>query len=300
MLEGQDLIGRVALITGASRGIGRTIALQLAAQGADICVAAKTVTPQPTLPGTIHSVAAEVRALGRRALAVQVDVRNDADVARMVAECEKELGAVDILICNSGALWWKSVAETPMSKFDLVVGVNVRAVFSCVRAALPGMISRGFGRIIVMSPPVDLGWLRHGGKVAYLISKFGMTMIAMGLAREVIGTGVSLNALWPATFIESSATQNFKMADMREWRKSDIVADAVAGMVRENAEGFNGRAVIDEEYLRSKGQADFAKYRCVADHEPVKVWPVPEASYVGPSAKSPNAKGIPPVVQARL
>jgi citronellol/citronellal dehydrogenase len=300
MLEGQDLNGRVALITGASRGIGRAIALQLAARGADICVAAKTVTPQPTLPGTIHSVAEEVRALGRRALAVQVDVRKDEDVARMVAACEDELGSVDYLICNSGALWWRSVAETPMSKFDLVVGVNVRATFACVRAALPGMVARGYGRVIVMSPPVELGWLRQGGKVAYLISKFGMTMVAMGLAREVTGTGVSINALWPATFIESSATENFKMADMREWRKAGIVADAVYGMVREDADGFNGRAVIDEDYLRAKGQTSFSQYRCVPEHEPTKLWPVPEASWVGPSVKATKATSIPPTIPAKL
>lgn len=270
-----DLKGKVALITGASRGIGRSIALKLASLGADIVVAAKTVTPQPTLPGTIHTVAAEIRALGVRALPVQCDVRRDADVTAMVAAADAKFGRVDILICNSGALWWRPVADTPMSKFDLVHGVNSRAVFSCVRAVLPGMVGRGFGRVVVMSPPVDMRWLRQGGKVAYLLSKFGMTMIAVGVAKEVEGTGVSCNALWPATFVESSATENFGMAERKEWRKADIVADACAGMVGESAGGFNGRAVIDEDYLSSKGVKDFRKYRCVEDYEPRKVWPVP-------------------------
>jgi NAD(P)-dependent dehydrogenase (short-subunit alcohol dehydrogenase family) len=166
-----DLTGRVALITGASRGIGRCIALKLASCGCDIVVAAKTVEPQPKLPGTIHTVAAEVVKMGRRALPVQCDVRSDADVQRMVDQALATFGRIDILICNSGALWWMNVESTPMSKYDLVHGVNVRAVFSCVRAVLPAMQQNKYGRIIVMSPPVDLGWLRQGGKVAYLISK---------------------------------------------------------------------------------------------------------------------------------
>jgi citronellol/citronellal dehydrogenase len=166
-----DLTGRVALITGASRGIGRCIALKLAACGCDIVVAAKTVEPQPKLPGTIHTVAAEIEEMGRRALPVQCDVRSDADVQRMVDETLAAFGRIDVLICNSGALWWMDVESTPMSKYDLVNGVNVRAVFSCVRAVLPSMKQNRYGRIIVMSPPIDLGWLRQGGKVAYLISK---------------------------------------------------------------------------------------------------------------------------------
>lgn len=275
MTPSPDLSGKVALITGASRGIGRAIALKLASLGADIVIAAKTVTAQPTLPGTIHSVAGEVRALGVRALAVQCDVRDGEAVDAMVAAAEDAFGRVDILVCNSGALWWKGIDETPMAKYDLVHGVNSRAVFACVRAVLPGMRRRGYGRVIVMSPPVDMSWLRQGGKVAYLLSKFGMTMIAAGVAKEVEGSGVSLNALWPATFVESSATENFAMAERREWRKADVVADAVAGMIDEDSNAFNGRAVIDEEYLRSVGVTDFRKYRCVEDYEPTKVWPVP-------------------------
>lgn len=139
-----DLSGRVALVTGASRGIGRCIALKLASLGCDIVVAAKTVEPQPTLPGTIHTVAGEVRALGRRALAVQCDVRKDVDVQKMAASVKSEFGGIDILCCNSGALWWRPVLETPLSKYDLVMGVNSRAVFSCIRAFLPGMLERGY------------------------------------------------------------------------------------------------------------------------------------------------------------
>lgn len=172
-----DLSGRVAIVTGSSRGIGRCIALKLASCGCDIVIAAKTTVPQPTLPGTIHTVAAEVAAIGRRALPVQCDVRDDHDVKSMVDRTVAEFGRVDILICNSGALWWQPVEKTPMSKVDLVMDVNVRAVFSCVSAVLPAMRKGGYGRILVMSPPIDLGWLRQGGKVAYLISKVCCTSV---------------------------------------------------------------------------------------------------------------------------
>jgi citronellol/citronellal dehydrogenase len=126
-----------------------------------------------------------------------------------------------------------------------------------------------------------------------------MTMVAHGLAREVQGSGVSINALWPATFIESFATKNFKMSERREWRKADIVADSVAAMLAEDAASFNGRAVIDEEYLRTRGVSDFSKYRCVADYEPVKVWPVPpEGAAAG--YKIVDRDNVPPGIQARL
>lgn len=287
------MAGRVAIITGASRGIGRAIALTLARAGCAVVVAAKTVVAQPTLPGTIHTVAAEIRALGARALPVQVDVRDDAAVQRMISETVRAFGRLDYLICNSGALWWRDVENTPMSKYDLVNGVNARAVFSCVRAALPVMKEQGYGRIVVMSPPVELGLLK--GKVAYCISKFGMTMIAMGAARELKGTGVAINALWPATLIESFATKNFKMADRRQWRKADIIADSVLHLMQEPPT-VSGKALIDEEYLRGKGVSDLKKYRCVEAFEPPKAWP-PGHDVARGAAK---AKGVPPGISARL
>lgn len=287
------LAGRVAVVTGASRGIGRTIALSLARAGCAVVIAAKSVAEKPHLPGTIYTVADEVRALGARALPVQVDVRDDRAIKDMISKTIKAFGRLDFLICNSGALWWRDVEKTPMNKFDLVNGVNVRAVFSCVHATLPIMKNQGFGRIIVMSPPVDLTLLK--GKVAYSISKFGMTMIAMGAARELQGTGVAINALWPATLIESFATKNFKMADQKQWRKADILADCVVSLLQES-DTLSGQAFIDEDYLKSKGVTDFIKYRCVRDVEPRKVWPpIPDSDWV-----PVNAKGVPPGISARL
>lgn len=293
LLADGPLAGRVAVVTGASRGIGRVVALTLARAGCAVVIAAKSTTEKPNLPGTIYTVAAEARELGARALPFQCDVRDDAAVKRLMQTTVREFGRLDILICNSGALWWRDVEHTPMSKYDLVNGVNARGVFCCVREALLVMKPQGFGRIVVMSPPVDLSWLKD--KVAYSISKYGMTMIAMGMAQEVAGTGIAINALWPCTMIESFATKNFKMSDQSQWRKADILSDCVLRMVQERPEELNGQALIDEEYLRSRGVTDFVKYRCVSDVEPRKVWP-PKVEEWMPM----NAKGVPPGISARL
>lgn len=287
------LRGQVAIVTGASRGIGREIVLALARAGCNVVVAAKSVEAQPTLPGTIYTVAAEARAFGVDALPVKCDVRDDTGVQSMVQQTVDTFGHVDILVCNSGALWWRDVEHTPMSRYDLVNGVNVRGTFSCVHAVLPHMRRRDFGRIIVMSPPIELSWLK--GKVAYSISKFGMTLIAMGLAREVAGSGIAINALWPATLIESFATKNFKLGDAKQWRKASILSDCVVRMVQESPTHLNGCALIDEDYLHSHGVTDFSKYQCVEGEEPAKAWP-PKKDVWTPSSTA----GLPPGISARM
>src|SRR5581483_1097693 len=145
------LDGKVAIITGGSRGIGRQVALTFAAAGCDIVIAAKTDAENPKLPGTIFSVAAEVEALGRRALAVRTDVREDEQIDAMVAETMKRFGRIDILVNNAGALWWQPVLETPMKRYDLINEVNSRASFACTRAALPHMLAGGGGHVLVYS-----------------------------------------------------------------------------------------------------------------------------------------------------
>ncbi len=261
--------GRVAFVSGASRGVGRRIALALAREGADIVVAAKTVEPNPRLPGTIHTVAAEVEALGRRALPVQMDVRDERAVAAAVASSVERLGRIDFLVNNAGALFWQSVAETPMARFDRVMSVNVRGAFACTREVLPTMLAQGFGHILMMSPPIEP--TAAPGKVAYAVSKFGMTLIAHGLAGELEGRNVACNALWPATLIESYATINFALGDRSAWRTPAILADATVAIFAKPPASFSGRALIDEDFLRSEGVTDFAKYRCDAAHEPPRV-----------------------------
>ena len=260
------LANRVAIITGASRGIGRVVALTLARAGADIVVAAKTDEPNPKLPGTIHTVAREIEALGRRALPIKLDVRDDEAIEAMAQKTRDTFGRIDILINNAGALWWQPVLETPMKRYDLIHGINSRAAFACTRAVLPTMLEGGFGHVLCYSPPISLEALP--GKVGYCISKFGMTMLAHGLGAEMAGKPFSINALWPVTAVESQATINFGLGGPAMWRKPEILADATLAIVSKPPGQLTGQALLDEDLLRSEGVTDFVQYRCDPAHEP--------------------------------
>ena len=264
-----ELAGRVAFITGATRGVGKAVAVALARAGAHIVVAAKSVEEQPRLPGTIHSVAAELRELGVRALPVRVDVRDDASVEAGVAAAMAEFGRIDFLVNNAGALHWRPLTESPMNRYDLVHEVNSRGAYLCTHAVLPHMLRAGYGHILMMSPPVDVRGA--GGKIAYAISKFGMTLIAHGLADEVREQNVAANALWPATLIESQATINWGLGGPALWRKADILADATVRIFRREPREFTGHALIDEDFLRDDGVTDFVPYRCDPASEPPKL-----------------------------
>ncbi len=265
----QRLAGKVAIITGASRGIGRVLALTFAREGAKVVIAAKSEAETTKLPGTIYSVAREVEALGGEALPIKVDVRQQSDIEAMVAQTTEQFGRVDILVNNAGALWWQDVADTPMFRFDLMFEINARASFAASQAVLPAMTAAGGGHIIVCSPPIDLSVLR--GKTGYLITKYGMTMLAHGLAAEVADRNIAVNALWPVTLIESQATINFHIGDAKVWRKAEIVADAALEVVTSRPAELTGRALLDEDFLRERGVADFTKYRCDPEHEPPRL-----------------------------
>jgi citronellol/citronellal dehydrogenase len=258
---------RVVFISGASRGIGKAVALACAKEGANVVIAAKSETADnPRLPGTIHDVAREVEALGVKALAVKLDVRDDAACEAAVAKTVEHFGKIDVLINNAGALWWADVMETPVKKFDLIVGINVRASFVLAHAALPHMVKQRWGHIVMMSPPVDATAVAHHG--AYAVSKLGMTMIAQAIAEEARPHNVTAHALWPATAIESFATKNFGLGGPELWRKADILADATLALLTKEPSARPGKAWIDEELLRSEGVTDFAKYQCVPGSEP--------------------------------
>lgn len=261
--------GKVAFVTGASRGVGKCVALALAREGCDVVVAAKTEQANPGLPGTIHDTAREIEKLGRRALAVKVDVRDDVAVERAVKLALDGLGRIDFLVNNAGALHWRPLADTPMRRFDLVMGVNARAAFAVTHHVLPAMRAQGYGHILMMSPPIDAK--AAGGKIAYAISKLGMTLIAHGLADELAGENVAANALWPATMIESYATINWGLGTPSMWRRPDILADATTRIFAKEPRLFSGHALIDEDFLRAEGVTDFTRYRCDPASEPPRV-----------------------------
>lgn len=244
--------------------------MKLAREGWDIVVAARTVTETKRLPGTIRSAAAEIAQLGAKALPVRCNLTEHSSIDEAVAATIEEFGRIDAVINNAGALWWRTMEETPMKRFDLVMNVNARGAFAVTAGFLPTMRAQNSGHIIFMSPPIDLSVVP--GHIAYMISKFGMTMTAMGLGKELEGTPISATALWPKTLIESFATINAKLGDPSIWRKADIMADAVYEILQRPDE-TRGKALIDEDFLRSIGHTDFDRYNCVPDGHPLELTP---------------------------
>lgn len=263
----KTLSDRVVIVTGASRGIGREIALALGSRGAAVIVAAKTEKPRDDLPGTIHRTAQDVESAGGRAVAVAADVRDESALERIVDVTIDRFGHIDGLVNNAGALWWRPVAETPAKRFDLVMAVNLRASFLLSRLVADSMVASGrSGHIIMMAPPLDTE--PHPGSVAYTISKLGMTMTALGLAEELRQHRIAVNSLWPATMVESLATINWGLGDRSQWRKPAILADATLAILGADPGALTGRQLIDEDYLRECGVTDFTGYRVDPDVEP--------------------------------
>jgi citronellol/citronellal dehydrogenase len=263
------LTGRVAIITGASRGIGRALALGLAKAGCHVVIAAKSTTSTEKLPGSIFTVAAEVEALGVQALPIQVDVRDEGQIEQMAAKTLERFGRIDLLVNNAGALHWKGLLETPAKRFDLVMSVNARAAFLCSQAVLPAMIQRRWGHIVNMSPPLDLSIVP--GRIAYAISKLGMTLLSLGLAEEVRPHNIAVNSLWPVTIIESQASINNALGTPAMWRKPDILVDCVLRLAQKEPADLTGQALLDEDFLRSEGVTDFSGYACVPGTEPPRL-----------------------------
>ena len=261
------LQGKVVLVTGASRGIGRAIALAAARAGAHLVIAAKTAAPHPTLPGTIHTVADEVRALGRPALPLQVDVRDEIQVADAFAAIEKTFGRLDALVNNAGAISLTNVENTPVKRFDLMQQVNSRALFVCAKAALPLLRRAGGGHIISLSPPLNLNvkWLIP--YAPYTLSKYGMTLLALGLAGELAKDKVSVTTLWPRTTIATAAIEFAVSAKLLpRCRTVDIMADAALEILQTTDGSLNGHNLLDEDFLRSRGVTDFRRYAADPAH----------------------------------
>jgi len=268
-----DLTGKVAIITGATRGIGRTCAIALAKLGCNIVIAAKTTSPEPNLPGTIYTVAEEIEKLGVQALPVKTDLRKLDTIEECVRLTMEKFGRIDILINNASALWWHRIEGTPMNKYDLITGINARGHFAFARLCLPIMEKNGYGRVISMSPPIQTNFMAFKGFTAYNISKFGMTIVAMGAAAEYVGKGITGHSVWPATVIESSAAENFELGDKSMWRKANILADCVVGIVC-GPDSYTGQQLIDDEYLMDQQgltQEDLAIYRWDPNVDPPRL-----------------------------
>ncbi|OCF89208.1 hypothetical protein AW168_16310 [Nocardia brasiliensis] len=262
--------GRVAIITGGSRGIGKALALALARRGTAVVIAAKTMESGGRLPGSVPDTVREIEALGARALGLRCDVRDDKDLQNVVERTVAEFGRVDFLVNNAGAMWIQAVEATPQKRYDLVMSINSRAPFLLANYCIPHMRKGNWGHIINLSPPLDPDVLEHvGGKVAYMASKLNATLLAFGLAQELAGTGIACNAIWTRTLIGTLATQNLGLGSPEDWRTEDIVVDAILAVLEQDPAKFTGNALVDDEILaRFKGIDDLSRYRMVPEHEP--------------------------------
>ncbi|HRP50597.1 MAG TPA: NAD(P)-dependent oxidoreductase [Ferruginibacter sp.] len=254
-----------AFITGASRGIGKAIALKLAAEGANIVVVAKSVEEDPRLGGTIHSAAAEIEAAGGKALAVQCDIRYEDQVNEAVQRAVDTFGGIDILINNASAINLSTTEQLPVSRYDLMQAVNVRGTFIVSRACIPHLKKRARAHILTLSPPINLNKKWFGQHTAYTVSKYGMSMIALGLSEELKPYGIASNTLWPLTTIDTAAVRNLlggeALAKMS--RTPEIIADAALAIVTRPPAECTGNHFIDEEVLKEQGVTDFTPYAVV-------------------------------------
>jgi citronellol/citronellal dehydrogenase len=261
-----SLKDRVVVVTGASRGVGAAVAVACAKEGAKLVLAAKTVDPDPRLPGTLLETRDAVVAAGSEAEVVQFDARDADQCAGAVQRAVERFGRVDVVVNNAGAIFWAPVADWPQKKFDLVFGVNVRAAFALSHAAIPHMRKQGYGHILMMSPPINPA--ACVGKSPYLISKIGMTMIAMAIDAEEKENGIAAHALWPVTGVRTAATVNLGMGEDGEWRTPAVLADSTLALLRRDPRKCTFRAWLDEEVLAEEGITDLTRYRCVPDVEP--------------------------------
>ncbi|MDD2721522.1 MAG: NAD(P)-dependent oxidoreductase [Gallionella sp.] len=255
------LRGRTVFITGATRGIGREIALRCARDGANVVITGKTAEPHAKLPGTIHSVAAEVVEAGGQALALQLDVRDEAAIQAAVAQAVEHFGGLDILVNNASAISLTPTLATPAKKLDLMWDVNMRATFLTSQACIPHLKHSDNPHILTLSPPLNMDAKWFAPHLAYTLSKYGMSMVMLGLAREFATDGIAANCLWPATTIATAAIEfNFPEAILRASRRPAIVADAAHVILTREAKRCSGNLFIDEAVLREAGVVDFAQY----------------------------------------
>ncbi|XXF79051.1 NAD(P)-dependent oxidoreductase [Myxococcaceae bacterium GXIMD 01537] len=257
------LKGKTLFITGASRGIGKAIALRAARDGANIVIAAKTTEPHPKLPGTIYTAAEEIEKAGGKALPCVVDIRSEEQIAAAVAETVKTFGGIDILVNNASAISLTGTLETPMKRYDLMHSINTRGTFACSQACLPYLKKSSNPHILNNSPPLNMEPRWFGPHVAYTMAKYGMSMCVLGMAEEFRDEGIAVNALWPRTVIATAAVQNLLGGEdtIRGSRQPDIMADAAYAILTKPSRSATGNFFIDEEVLRAEGVTDFSRYQ---------------------------------------
>ena len=258
-----SLRGKTLLITGASRGIGLAIACRAARDGANVAVLAKTASPHPKLPGTIYTAAAEIEALGGRALPIATDIRDAAQVTKAVEQTVTTFGGIDILVNNASAIHLADIQHTDVKRFDLMQAVNTRGSFLASKLAIPFLERAANPHILMLSPPLDMRERWFAPHAAYSIAKFGMSLLVLGLAGELRAKGIAVNALWPRTIIATAAVRNLLGggAAIAGSRQPEILADAAYLIFQKPSRTFSGNFLIDDAFLAAEGIGDLDRYR---------------------------------------
>ncbi len=267
-----SLRNKTLFITGASRGIGKAIALRAARDGANVVIAAKTAEPNPKLPGTIFTAAEEVVAAGGKALPLIVDVRDEAQVKAAVDEAVRVFGGIDVAVNNASAIHLTGTLDTPMKRYDLMHQINTRGTFVVSQACLPHLLKAANPHVLNISPPLNFDAKWFAPHVAYTMAKYGMSLCVLGMAAEFRDEGVAVNALWPKTVIVTSAVLNLLGGDetARHGRSADVMADAAYEVLTRPSRSCTGNFFIDEDVLREAGVTDFSRYQLDPSAE---LWP---------------------------
>ena len=259
-----SLSGKTLFITGASRGIGRAIALRAARDGANVTVAAKTAEANPKLEGTIYSAAEAIEKAGGRALPLVCDIRHEESITEAVAKTVEKFGGIDICVNNASAISLAPIEKTEAKRVDLMLGINTRGTLLVSKACIPHLRTAQNPHILMLSPPLDMSPKWFAGHVAYSIAKYGMSLCVLGLAEELRKDGIAVNALWPRTTIATAAIRNVLGGDklMHLSRTPEIIADAAHLIFTQPAKAFSGRFLIDDTFLHEVGGVtDFEGYR---------------------------------------
>lgn len=266
------LKNKTALITGASRGIGKAIAERLAKEGCNIAIAAKTTEPHPKLEGTIYTAAKDIEALGVQCLPLQCDIRYEEQIEAAVEQTVKQFGGIDILINNASAISLTPTEHTEPKRFDLMMDIEIRGTFFMCKSCIPYLRKSTNAHILNLSPPLNMNPKWFAQHLAYTIAKYGMSMIVVGLAEELKKDNIAVNALWPATSIATAAIQNLLGGDavVKMSRTTEIVAEAALAILSKPSTQYSGQFFIDEEVLRSEGVNNFGKYAVDPSQELLK------------------------------
>jgi len=278
-----SLKDKVIFMTGGSRGIGLSIALKAAADGAKIAIAAKTADPHPKLPGTIFTAVEEIEAAGGHGLPIQCDIRDEHNVHESVKKAVDHFGGIDICINNASAISLTPTLDTDMKRYDLMHNINGRGTFLTSKACIPHLLKSDNPHILNISPPLDMNPMWFQGHVAYTMAKYNMSLCVLGMAAEYKGQ-IGVNALWPRTAIKTAAVKNVLGGDemMKKSRDPQIMADAAHIILNKDKDKFSGNFVLDDSLLAEHGETDFSKYADYPFTELIPDFFVPEDAYPVP------------------